>query len=135
MALEVTRELKEEFEKFCKDEFPNKIYKSNKYDSKKNWFYVQAGNNYKDFIHYEFNGEYIYFHIEIRKTNVAEVFASYIENNQNLLKKINNKTDYQKATFIFNKQINSEEDLWNSFLEIRDKIESLIYSFETGEVN
>ena len=63
MELEITKEIKEEFEKFCKKEFKNCLYISNK-NNNKQWLYVQVNKDLPPSIHCEYLDGNVCLHIE-----------------------------------------------------------------------
>ena len=63
MALEITKEIKEDFEEFCKAEFKNCLYISNK-NNNKQWLYVQVSKDLPHCIYYKFSDNKVHLHIE-----------------------------------------------------------------------
>lgn len=78
MALELTTELKEEFEKFFKKEFKNHLYISNKNNGNQ-WFYVQANKDLPPSIHYEYLDGNICLHIETESKELNKFIKDYLE--------------------------------------------------------
>jgi hypothetical protein len=92
MELKITKEIKEEFEKFCKKEFKNHFYISNKNNDNK-WFYVQANKDLPPSIHYEYLDGNICLHIETESKEL----------NKFIKDKVSNKNKLQDSLLVLNK--------------------------------
>lgn len=142
--------VKKAFRELCLNEFPGKIYKLNLYNNNK-WFYVQAGNHFKDYIHYEYRWEKkeIHFHIEFDTKEENEKFYSllpdYVKNQLDEVIPIPNpKCSYCKWFKLRNgdgkKELekldgNSEEIeqiLYDAFFKMINLIEPCIELLEKG---
>lgn len=70
----IDKTLKEQFSKYCEKNRNAKIYKAN-ITNKEKWFYIQAGNYFKDCFHIEYidlNGKQnLQFHIEFSEDEIA----------------------------------------------------------------
>lgn len=75
----MTKDLKEQFEEFCNKHYPNKKRKSNRFNNK-NWFYVQVGRFFFDYIHCEYHNNNIELHIEFDRKVENDKFSELLEN-------------------------------------------------------
>lgn len=73
--VEITKQLKEKFLKFCKEEYPRKEYQVNLFNQE-DWFYIQVGKNFSDYLHCEYINNSIQFHIEFDTKEETEMFNS-----------------------------------------------------------
>lgn len=133
MSLFVTKCLKEKFRNFCNDEFPEKLTCLNLYDNKK-WFFVYAGEFHSWYIHYEYLDGYVHLHSEFEDTDLANVFETFINaklaGNENFSK---SEKFGKIIQWTYNKVINTEKELWDAFIYIRNSFDSIIKLFETGK--
>lgn len=139
MSIDITDTIRNKFESFCyRKLFPSKnsikIKPYNKY-----YLQVQAGYYFGSDIHYEYTENKIHFHIEFEDNKLCQALNKFLEDS--ILDKdvffINNKLtenpDYKssiKIQWTLQKDINTESDLWNGFIEIKDIIEPYINKFE-----
>lgn len=61
--INIDRELKQDFETFCKKNYPGFTYESN-IGNKRQWFYHEAGHVFEGWDHYEFFEGKVHLHIE-----------------------------------------------------------------------
>lgn len=61
----IDKTLKEQFTEYCEKNWNAKIYKANIKKNNEKWFYIQAGNYFKDCFHIEY--------IELDKKNKASI--------------------------------------------------------------
>lgn len=113
MALELTTELKEEFEKFFKKEFKNHLYISNKNNGNQ-WFYVQASKKLPPFIHYEYLDGKVNLHIETDDIELNKFIKNYLEDKTG--KTFISQQYNEWYTYAHN---NNNDDIKNSFKEIQ----------------
>lgn len=114
MALEITRELKEEFEKFFKKEFKNHLYISNKNNGNQ-WFYVQASKKLPTSIHYEYLDEKVHLHIETDDIELNKFIKNYLEDKTG---KTFESQQYN-GWYTYTHNNNNNDDIKNSFKEIQ----------------
>lgn len=74
--VKITKQLKEKFLDFCKKEYPQKEYQSNLSSNQDDWFYIQVGKNFSDYLHCEYINNSIQFHIEFDTKEESEMFNS-----------------------------------------------------------
>lgn len=72
--VKITKQLKEKFLDFCKNEYPRKEYQSNLSSNQDDWFYIQVGKNFSDYLHCEYIKDSIQFHIEFDTKEESEMF-------------------------------------------------------------
>lgn len=124
--MEINRDIKSNFREFCKVGFPNKSCKANEKNNT-NWFFVQAGTQFGDKLHYEFYKDYVQLHIEINESEQLQRFL-FEQINDNKFKWVFwNKPNHSCR---YEKEIANFEDLKEAFLLIRNKIEPIIMEFE-----
>lgn len=73
--VKITKRLKDKFLKFCKEEYPRKEYQVNLFNQE-DWFYIQVGKNFSDYLHCEYIEDSIQFHIEFDTKEETEMFNS-----------------------------------------------------------
>lgn len=115
---------KEAFGKFCQDKFPGKPYKWSP-----EYCYVQAGCRMGEGLHYEFVKGYVHLHIEvrgdwrgIRKYLLSKAPFYRIE--------IRDWGGRKLCDWMLTVEVESESDMYNAFLEIRDILEYHILKYE-----
>lgn len=118
--VKITKQLKEKFLDFCKKEYPQKEYQSNLSSNQDDWFYIQVGKNFSDYLHCEYINNSIQFHIEFDTKEESEMFNSLIPSifssvNKNW-KKTNNK-NYIWYEIVPKTQINDEPELFEKMSE------------------
>lgn len=126
--VKITKQLKEKFLDFCKKEYPQKEYQSNLSSNQDDWFYIQVGKNFSDYLHCEYINNSIQFHIEFDTKEESEMFNSLIPSifssvNKNW-KKTNNK-NYIWYEIVPKTQINDEPELF-------EKMSEAIYLLDEG---
>lgn len=72
------KDLKEKFVEFCNKFYPNRARKTNRFNSKQ-WFYVQIGRFFSDYIHCEYHNNNIELHIEFDRKEENNKFAELLE--------------------------------------------------------
>lgn len=113
MSVKINDELKEKFIEFCNTYYPNKIKKDNRFNSS-NWFYVQVGRFFSDYIHCEYYNHNIELHIEFNKKNENEYFSNLLEKcipNLSTCKKQNHST-YIWYVLVPKSDIKNDDDLF-----------------------
>lgn len=76
--VKITKQLKEKFLEFCKEEYPRKEYQVNLFNQE-DWFYIQVGKNFSDYLHCEYINDSIQFHIEFDTKEETEMFNSLMK--------------------------------------------------------
>ncbi|MBQ8423098.1 MAG: hypothetical protein IJY36_02395 [Coprobacter sp.] len=127
-AVEKTNEMisREEFIDLVNKEFPNK-----KYRYERQFCYIQAGNVFDWFLHYELNGRNIYLHIEGRDWRPIRDFLS-----KNVVDNRVTKDTWWRigCKWKLNKEIITTEDVKDGFIELRKIMEPYILKFEESVV-
>ena len=115
---------KEQFEEFAAREFPQKTtYWGGHY------CYIQAGTTFNDDIHYEYLGNYIYFHIECKDWRGIRDYLWYrIHDNRLVLERWQG---HAYKSWKLMREINSTSDVFNAFREINSIFERAILQYET----
>jgi len=124
--MEINRDIKSNFREFCNVEFPNKSCKANEKNNT-NWFFVQAGTQFGDKLHYEFYEDYVQLHIEINESEQLQRFLFEQINDDKFKWVFWNKPNHSCR---YEKGITNFEELKEAFLLIRNKIEPIIMEFE-----
>ena len=131
MIIEITDDLKEKFEEFCKKTFPEKKYVSNKGNNEK-YFFIQIGNYFSDKIHCEYRYDYetntnnIELHIEFDNKKTSNAFYLFLC--KKIFKKLDsNKTNdidhYKWISLIYANKIKDENDLFRKIRKIVNKLD------------
>ena len=131
--VEITKQLKEKFLKFCQKEYPQKEYQVNLSSNQENWFYIQVGKHFSDYLHCEYIEDSIQFHIEFDTKEESKMFNSLMrllfqinkkDKNSITLKIINDKDDktptnknYIWYEIVPKTQINDEPELFEKMSE------------------
>lgn len=131
--INIDRALKQEFEKFCENNYPGVKYESNQGKQCK-WFYLEAGHIFKGWVHYEFFEGKVHLHIE--RPDTPNLFNPK-QLNEFIQK--NNKSDKILAepwgrnyqwTLIRDNDVSTKEELFNDFSELFDILGPIINQFE-----
>ena len=100
--INIDRELKQDFETFCKKNYPRFTYESN-IGNKRQWFYLEAGHIFEGWVHYEFFEGKVHLHIE--KPDTPNLFNpkqlhEFIQkkNKSNKIQGIQNEVEQVKDT-------------------------------------
>ena len=131
--IKIDRALKLEFEKFCRWYFPGIHYKSN-LNNKEEWFYLETGNEFQGWIHYEYNDGQIHLHLE-------EPDDNNIVNIKQLnffIKKINLPNNIQAEPWDYgfqwtlkrSKKIETKDELFSDFIKLSQVFEPIIHQYE-----
>lgn len=122
----ITRELKQKFIEFCKQEFNGKVIHAN-VSSQEQYFFVQAGTKFGKKLHYELYKGQVQLHIEIAESkDIQKLLFSRLSNSEFEWRhwiKPNHCCAYKPI-------LNNEKELFDAFLEIRNNIEPIIEEFE-----
>lgn len=115
---------KETFEKFAQEHFPGKITKW-----AQSFCFIQAGTCLGSNLHYEFYEGRVQLHIEGNNYRpVREWLKVHLKDSE--IKSVKWQRIKDRA-WVLDRDIASEQELYNAFLTIRDKIEPLILDFES----
>ena len=131
--IKIDKNLKMEFERFCRENYPGIDYESNR-NNDEQWFNLEAGNNFQSWIHYEFYDGQVQLHLEqpddfsIVDINLLNTF----------IKNLNLSNKLVSGTFKFGKlwalttekEIETEDDLFAAFVEIKNIIEPILEQYE-----
>lgn len=114
---------KETFEKFAQEYFPGKITKW-----EQSYCFIQAGTCLGSNLHYEFHKGKVELHIEGKNYRpVREWLKVHLKDSE--IKSVHwGRND---CGWVLDRDIASEQELYNAFLTIRDKIEPVILDFES----
>lgn len=118
--VEITKQLKEKFLKFCKEEYPRKEYQVNLFNQE-DWFYIQVGKNFSDYLHCEYIEDSIQFHIEFDTEEESEMFDSlipFIFSSVNKNWKKDKNKNYIWYEIVPKTQINDESELFEKMSEV-----------------
>ncbi len=126
MAIEINDALKEKFIEFCNKYYPTKIRKDNRFNGN-NWFYIQVGNCFSDWIHCEFFKGNIELHLEFDTKKDNEIFSKILEEFIPSLKGKNKNYGY---ILIPQSNIKDENDLLKKMGQEINKIEESLEKFE-----
>lgn len=130
----ISKTLKEEFEQFCKANFPKRKIVSNKY-SVIRWFYVEAGHNFQESVHYEFYSGKVHLHLETpNNPNIIDIkklndFISKCNKSNKIVNEPWNTDEFQ-WTLKREKDFQNSEELFGDFLEIFNILEPIINEYE-----
>lgn len=131
--INIDRELKQDFETFCKKNYPRFTYESN-IGNKRQWFYLEAGHIFEGWVHYEFFEGKVHLHIE--KPDTPNLFNPKRLND---FIQENNKSDKVLAepwgrnfqwTLIRSNDISTKEELFQDFNELYTIFDPIITQFE-----
>ena len=141
MAIDKT--VKDSFRDFCINNFPGRIIECNDFD---NYIRVQAGNHFKDYLHYEYrNNKQVQLHIEFDEKEGNDIFYQILSSFgvcKNLKFEPNQKGCYEWGTlnehqvldFDVTQQISSTsnniQSVFNQFYELQKAIEPYIRKIE-----
>ena len=130
----VDKDLKIAFERFCRENFPGINYESNRnYDNEK-WFYLEAGNTFQGWVHYEFYAGQVQLHLEQPDDlNIVDVnlLNTFIKNLNISNKMISSSFEFGKQwTLKTEKEIETKDDLFASFIEINRIFEPILEQYE-----
>lgn len=118
--VKITKQLKEKFLDFCKKEYPRKEYQSN-LSNQEDWFYIQVGKNFSDYLHCEYIDNSIQFHIEFDTKEESEMFNSlipFIFSSVNKNWKKDKNKNYIWYEIVPKTQINDESELFEKMSEV-----------------
>ena len=110
------------FEDFCKREFPGKRYKWTP-----DYCFVQAGTHLKDNLHYEFWNGHLHLHIEGENWRGIR---NYLAQKAPFGKMEAHDWGRINCDWMLKKNIHTEKDMFDAFLEIRDIMEHHILNYE-----
>lgn len=131
--LTIDKSTKQEFENYCKEKYSGRKIASN-ITSKERWFYLEAGHDFQEWIHYEYYAGKVHLHLE-KFDNSKLVDISDL----NDFIKETNKSDkvypepWDKAfqwTLKRKKEIETLEELFADFDEIISILEPIINQYE-----
>ncbi len=131
--LSIDKTIKHEFEKFCDIHFPGKGIASNT-ESKERWFYVEAGHNFQEWIHYEYYAGRVHLHLErFDNSNIVDIndlndYIAKVNISERVIQESWGK-EFQ-WTLIRKKEIESLDELFNDFIEISTILEPIINQYE-----
>ncbi len=124
--MQINWELKNKFEQFTQTEFIGKLINSNK-QNRNRWFFVQAGTDFGNKLHYEYNKGYVELHIEKPDSEDFQQFLYSRIIEQDYKWEWWNKPNYKCRLIDI---ISNETELFEAFNKIRNKIEPIIEEFE-----
>lgn len=142
MAIDKT--VKDAFRDFCISQFPGRIIECNDND---NYIRVQAGNHFKDFLHYEYrnNKGLVEFHIEFDKQEENDIFYKILSSFDDISKRLEFKhaqcgyyewghfNAHKKESFDVTKQIsvsNNIQPIFKQFYELQKEVEPYLREIE-----
>ena len=139
---------KEEIEKFCLTYYPDKKFQIGS-SRKEQWFYIQAGYCFQDYIHYEYrSGSGMEFHIEFNNENdsvcfyrelppcIINILEPIISTQKNYRwYKIKNFPSNAKLLLAFNSESFDSETFKLAFEEIHEYMEKDIKKLEASKFN
>lgn len=141
-TLSIDKILKNQFSEFCKTNWEQKICKANITNNEK-WFYVQAGNYFKDCFHVEYielNGtQNLQFHIEFSPLKKSKTFRDLLFNLKPDIKNIlteknmaeyNSKSSYLWFDIKDTENITTKEELFAVFSKYLEIFDSAINKIE-----
>lgn len=126
--MNITESVIKEFKKLCQNEFPEKKVSAR---SGYGYIYVQAGLNNGTSLHYEYYQKKVQLHCE--STNACGL-EKYIRENKIVLPKYIKKDNWQNKRFrwIYDRKINSIDELKKVYIEMRNIFEPIILKFENN---
>lgn len=131
--INIDRDLKQEFENFCENNYPGFTYESN-IGNKRQWFYLEAGHSFEGWVHYEFFEGKVHLHIE--KPDTPNLFNpkqlhEFIQKNNKSNKIL--AEPWGRAfqwTLIRDNYISTKEELFQDITELHSILEPIISLFE-----
>ncbi len=140
----IDKSLKEKFIKFCETKNGGKIFVSNLMKKGYEWFYVQVGKFFDDYLHIEYTDldgiQRLQFHIEFDTIAESQGFYDLLEKLEpsitQYLTPVQNMKKYTKQMnylwFDINNTTNiaTEKDLFNEFTTYIKKLNSAIRKIE-----
>ena len=126
MALEITKEIKEDFEEFCKAEFKNCLYISNK-NNNKQWLYVQVSKDLPHCIYYKFSDNKVHLHIETDDIELNKFIKDYLEDKTGKSFSTQKKNSH---SFTYEKALDKKEDIIEAFKNINCEFSTHLNSEE-----
>ena len=122
--MNITADILKDFRKFCETNFPEK-----KVQSGRGYFFVQAGEMFDTELHYEFYQNEIQLHCESDRVRNLDSFISdnKIELPANIQKDVWQRS---RCRWILKKEIASQKDLFDGFIEIGKIFEPIITMYE-----
>ena len=118
---------KEEFEAFASSEFPNKMFYWGE-----NYCYIQAGNKFKDGIHYEYLENAVYFHIECMEWRGLRDFLRENIHDERINREKWQGNAYKSWKLL--RDIQSADDVKSALKEISEIFEPYIIKYEEGKL-
>lgn len=138
----IDKTVKDSFRDFCMNNFPGRIIECNDFD---NYIRVQAGNHFKDYLHYEYRkNKQVQLHIEFDEKEENDYFhkvLSSFDAYKNLNFESNQKGCYewgylkksQTLNFDVTQQISNTNDIqpvFSQFYELQKEVEPYLRKIE-----
>jgi len=121
----------EDFNKFAEQEFPGKITKYQNGQQDK-YCFIQAGSNWGDLLHYELYEGKMQFHIEGSCNNWQKI-RQCLENDKTKYGLTSEQWGIRKpGRWILNDEIDNKENLFASFIKIRNMIEPTLIDIDSN---